>query len=160
MTKSSKRTRLGRIWAGAIWAVVGGWLAFTLFSIFYIWTRLHPNWPGFAALTFALTLLYFPLLPAIGFAMGLVASFFWHPVADRVTCERWGAPVTLCFLAPLLVTGIFLSALSIGIAVAAFLLMLVSFHRAIGVGSRWWREDGWRRFWGLSNEWEREPDSE
>lgn len=148
--------RWGRFWAGTLSALMGWWFCFVATNFFREWTLLHQNWPGFPWLTIALVLLQFAMIPAGGFAAGLVCSFLWHPVADRVTCERWGAIVVLLLFTPILLLGPTGTAHFLLPMILVFPFALVPFHRGANVGFRYWHEGYWRNFVGLTNEWERD----
>ena len=147
--------RWGRFWAGTGCAVASWWLCFALLNLFFRWTL---NNTGAARLTLPLVLLQFALVPAGGWAAGLLCAFLWHPVADRVTCERWGALVVLLLFAPLLLLGMGQLLSLLAFVALAFVCALVPFHRGINVGFRYWHEGYWRHFVGLTNEWERDDE--
>ena len=147
-----------RVWMGGALAIASGWLALTLWVLLLSWSaQVHTLYGGILLiLAGALGLI---LLPFTGFAAGFICAFLWHPVAERVRCEQWGAVVVALFLSPLLVLTVASGLLMmIGVFVVAFPFVLVPFHRAISVGFRWWHDNYWRQFAGLSNEWERDTD--
>ncbi len=149
----SKWRRWGRFWAGTLSALAIWWVSFVLLNLFFTWIL---NWPGAAWLTIASVLLQFALVPAGGFVAGMICSFLWHPIADRVTCERWGAIVVLLLFAPFLWLERMQLSYFIVPVIVAFFCALVPFHRGINVGFRYWHEGYWRHFVGLTNEWERD----
>ena len=97
-----------RILAGALLAVVAGWLLIT----FEIWISvlifdLLPLSNSFLhiALIVAWVANLLAAVPAIGFVAGLICAFFWRPVALAEQQKNWGCNVLFWFVLPFLFGG-------------------------------------------------------
>ena len=150
---SFKWKRRGRFWAGTLVALASWWLCFAILFLLFDWSL---NKSGLGLFFIASILLPLALIPAGGWAAGLICAVLWHPVADRVTCERWGALVVSLLFAPLLLLGWRDFFTVSGFVAIAFVCALVPFHRGINHGFRLWHEGYWRHFAGLANDYERD----
>ena len=120
------------------------------------------SWQWLRGFEFVFVPLKLMLIPASGLVAGWVCAFFWHPIADRITSERWGAFVLLLIfapappLAPLLSMGAWSWEAPLFWLIITLPFALASFHRGVHIGFRWWGEGYWRHFVGLANDYERE----
>ncbi len=149
----------GRFWTGFLGAIMIGWMTLALVFGLDAWIfgqRIrHSQAP---LLMVSMLAIHLTLLPFVGFASGFTCAFFWHSFVKPLTCERWGTPVILLILAPLLLLLLTSQDFEVALPLFAvsFALALSTFHRGIQVGFRWWRDNYWRHFLGASNDWERD----
>ena len=147
--KTENWSFLARFWAGALCAALWSWLAIAL-----IWALLMPlhrnfDWGALVAIPLALCSLL-----AIFFGAGVLCSYFWISVTDSVRSTRWGERTIALVLAPLLMLGLW----GVPLLVFAFLLAILPFDFGRDWGEEIWERRRWRHLFGVTNDWERDPD--
>lgn len=128
-----------RIFAGALGALLFGWLAFALlarlsaipFELFF-GPKEQDGW-----LILALVAVWALAIALIGWTMGRICSAFWRDKLDRRD-KILGIALLICFVSPLCVAGQF------GVLMAAFLFAVLWFPFRRGCD----RDPNWQRFFG------------
>ena len=141
--------RVGRrqVWKGVLGAVALGWLSLGCLSgvSFSVMGWLSPrgDTPVWAWAIFALW--WLTGLPLISFVAGLIGAWFWHPIATKDDCARWGIWTLFGALLPTFF------GLSCCVMVLGFWPCLWVFDRGLDYGYQWWPQREWRAFFGLTN---------
>ena len=147
-----KRQR--QIWMGALSALIVGWSAIAfgiwLTSVAIGYLRPPPSFLlppteyilGFGALWLAAV---FP----IGFAMGLICSFFWQSVEPTEYQQQWATGLSIVFFLPVAILGCG----ALCVLLFAFPLLLFALRRGIAGRAKL------PHFFGLTNDWERDDKS-
>ncbi len=144
----SKWKRWGRIWAGALAALLVGWAAIA----FGIWlTNVAINYlspPTFSMLLYVtgFGLLWMVAFFCVGFAMAFICAFCWHKVEPIEQHYNWSIVLSIVFFLPVAALGC-----------GAFFVLIFAFPLFVS---------GWRRgrvsqarlpyFFGLTNDYERD----
>ena len=139
-----------RCCVGAACAALWSWLAFAV-NVLVATLPLRFQW----GLWFSAVYLLLAFL-SIFYCAGIVATLFWHPVADARTCTDWVAWTTLLILAPLLIIDL----LSVLLIIFLLPFAIVPFIRGAQWGEECWRRRRWRHLLNLSNDWERDTHDE
>lgn len=145
--------RWGRIGAGALGALLIGWLAvaFGVWLTIVVVDYLAPPAFLFPPMEFVLGfgVPWLVALPVIGFAMGLVCALFWQKVASVEQQKHWAIGLLIVFFFPVAILGLAaMCVLSI-----EFPLMLFALRQGLDSRPRW------PHFFGLSNDYERNQNS-
>ena len=145
--------RRGRIGLGALLALLLGWsaVAFGIWLTIVISNYLDPTPVLFppTELLLGFGVPWLVAFPLIGFAMGVVCAFFWRSLAPMEQQRHWTIGLLLVFCLPTSLLGLggfcFLT--------IEFPLMLFTLRRGLESRPRW------SSFFGLTNQWERDPDA-
>ena len=103
---------------------------------------------GFGLISFA----------AIFYGAAIIATFFWATVAEDVTneeCAAWGTGTLM------LIFALIVFSTPVGILFVLFLGFVMSwfFRRGMIFGGDFWKQRRWRKFLGLTNDYERDDKS-
>lgn len=144
-----------QVWKGSVGAVALSWLSFVCvnwvsFSLMGLASPRPGRAPTWAWIGFALVwLAAFPIISGVA---GLVCAWFWHPIARREQCTKWGARTFFAVLAPACLS------LFCCLGLLVYWPCLLVFSKGLDYGYKWWPRREWRTFFGLRNQWEREDE--
>ena len=145
------------MWKGALSTILLGWLAFG----FTLWlsAEILKSDPGPGSdyfyipnlwIMISVVLLWLSALASISFVCGAFCALFWHPFANKNHYDNSGFWLFPLVLLPAM--------LICGLGLLAFFPCLPLFYKGTDFGNSWWPKRGYRQFFGLTNDWEREED--